>query len=335
MYGKYTNYYNGDVTSMASLDSKKSKIVFDNNTNSKNNRSERKKNSKNLIGNKTHRSSKSSIYDDIISINEDEKMNSNIKYLKDNLKEMKPKVNKNGKVGKKDKSKSTSKNNSSKELDIKKVQEEKKNNSMLLAEEIKKNLDTLIGTEKIITLYKTNLNKIKSLNEEKERKSKQYEDIKLNINSTKKELNVLNEIISIKSKIINSTKKHKYFGNIFEKSKQTALNYKNIFDKQIENIQKNFTDMKTIEANLFNILREINDKIQEIDETNKGNKYLVKNEIKKDINNLMKSMKNENKIIDNLCVSNEFDNDTDDIEEMKTKFNNIAIEINQEKEIYE
>jgi hypothetical protein len=93
--------------------------------------------------------------------------------------------------------------------------------------------------------------------------------------------------------------------------------------------------MKTIKANLFNILREINDKIQEIDETNKGNKYLVKNEIKKDINNLMKSMKNENKIIDNLCVSNEFDNDTDDIEEMKTKFNNIAIEINQEKEIYE
>ena len=338
MYGKYINNYNGDVTSMASLDSKKSKIDFDTfNSNIK--RSEKTRKSKNLIGNKTLRSHNSFNYDDIndvITVNEEDKIYSNIKYLKDNLQEKKPRSTNNSKNGRSGK-KSVIRDNSTKKIDTK-ITPKKNNNDddrMSLVEEINKNLDVLNGTETFITSYINKLNEIKSNVEEKERKKKEFEDMKIKINSAKKELNSINDIISIKLNIIKCTKKSRYFGNIFEKSKQTTCNYQNIFDNKIDGITKNFANMKTIEADVFKMFKEMKEKIQGINDTNKDYNYLVKTEIKKDVSNLLKKLKNENKIINNFFDFQEFYNNNNDIEEIKAKFNNIIMEINQEKEVFE
>ena len=159
--------------------------------------------------------------------------------------------------------------------------------------------------------------------------------MKIKIKSAKKELNSINDIISIKLNIIKCTKKSRYFGNIFEKSKQTTCNYQNIFDKKIDGINKNFANMKTIEADVSKMFKEMKEKIQGINDTNKDYNYLVKTEIKKDVNNLFKKLKNENKIINNFFDFQEFYNNNNDIEEIKAKFNNIIMEINQEKEVFE
>ena len=93
--------------------------------------------------------------------------------------------------------------------------------------------------------------------------------------------------------------------------------------------------MKTIEADVSKMFKEMKEKIQGINDTNKDYNYLAKTEIKKDVSNLLKKLKNENKIINNLFDIQEFYNYNNDIEEIKTKFNNIIMEINQEKEVFE
>lgn len=336
MYGKYTNNYNGDITSMASMDSKKSKIDYDNNSinsiNNNNTRSERKRKPKNLIGNKTLRSYNSFKYEEINSVNYEDKVYSNYKYLRDNLQEIKPK-NKNKR--KKEKKDNNNSNFYDKTFNFNNSFENNKI-STLSPKEINKTLDTLNETEKIICSYKKKLNEIKTSVQEKERKYKDYENEKLKVNTTKKELNVLYEIMSIKLGTIQSTKKHKFYGDIFEKSKKIALNYKQIFDNKIDSIQKYISHIHIIEKDIYNKHREISEKIQGINETNKGCSYLAKNEIKKDVNNLMKKVKNENKIIDNLYDNNYDDDDNNElIEEIKNKFNDIAQEINKEKEDFE
>ena len=86
MYKKYTINFNGDITSMASVDSKRSKFgLGDESFTDLVNKSERKKKSKNLIGNKHLRSS-SSKDEEIIS----EEQKRNIKILKENLRAKKP-----------------------------------------------------------------------------------------------------------------------------------------------------------------------------------------------------------------------------------------------------
>ena len=67
-----------------------------------NTRSERKRKPKNLIGNKTLRSYNSFKYEEINSVNYEDKVYSNYKYLRDNLQEIKPKNKNKRKKGKKD-----------------------------------------------------------------------------------------------------------------------------------------------------------------------------------------------------------------------------------------
>ena len=183
MYGKYTTNINGDITSMASLDSKKCKIDFNDKYNNENNRSEKKKKSKNFIGNKTLRSSSRIKYEEILSDEEEEK----IKYLKDNLREIKSNNNhkkfiQNEKIT----------DFFEKSLKSSKFDENKKNFSLSsFIQEIDSSITSLDKSEKIISSYKSKLNDLKIFIQEKDKKIKDFEKEKENVNMAKKQLNTL------------------------------------------------------------------------------------------------------------------------------------------------
>ena len=94
--------------------------------------------------------------------------------------------------------------------------------------------------------------------------------------------------------------------------------------------------MNTIETDIFNKHSEIMEEMKDIHQTYNGCNYLSKNEIKKDVNNMIKKVKYEKKIIGNLYGNNlGGDNNFELIEEIANKFNDIAQEISQEKEDFE
>ena len=329
MYGKYTNNYNGDITSMASIESKKSKVNISNS-----NRSERKIKSKKLIGNKTLRNNGNKKYEDIITNEEEQK----IQYLKDNLKEIKPNnLKKNGKNEK-------MQNYLDKNLNYffpKNPDDNNKNPPSSLSgfiKEIDKSINSLDDTQKIISSYKTKLNQLKLRIKEKEKQCKDYENAKINVNSTHKQLNILYDIMTIKLGTIQSTKEHKYYGEIFPKAKNLALNYKFLFDQKINDINKNLSDMHIIRSDFLNKNNEIIKELKNIsikETTDNEVNYLDKNEMKKDVNNIIQKIKNDNILIDNIS-DDELDNNDNNalIEEIKKKFNDIAQEITEEKEIF-
>ena len=324
MYGKYTTNFNGDITSMASLESKKKcKIDFNDVYNSEDNRSEKKKKSKNFIGNKTLRSSSRIKYEEIISDEEEEK----IKYLKDNLREIKSnnshkKFIQNEKIT----------DFFGKSFNVSKSDENKKTFSLpSFIQEIDKSITGLDKSEKIISSYKSKLNDLKACVQEKDKKMKDYEKEKEIVNTTKKQLNTLYEMMGIKLGIIQSTKKHKYYGEFFPKSKNISLNYKLLFDKKIDSIKKKMSQVYSIKNDILNKNEEISNSVKKIYEVDNGISYIAKNEIKKEINNLMKKMKYDN------FNSDDFDSIDNNglIEEIKKKFNEIAQEITEEKEDFD
>lgn len=324
MYGKYTTNFNGDITSMASLESKKCKLDFNDKFNNGNNRSEKKKKTKNFIGNKTLRSSSRIRYEEIISDEEEEK----IRYLKDNLRAIKSnnnhkKFTQNEKIT----------DFFEKKINTSKNDENKKNNMSLpsFIQEIDKLITGLDKNEKIISSYKSKLNDLKTCVQEKDKKINDYEKEKENANMTKNQLNILYEIMGIKLGIIQSTKKHKYYGDFFPKTKNLSLNYKLLFDKKIENIKKKISQISSIKADILEKNEAISDSIKKIYELDNGISYLAKNEIKKEISNLMKKMK-----YDNLNGDDFDSNDNNDlIEEIQKKFNEITQEITEEKEDFD
>ena len=180
MYGKYTTNFNGDITSMASLESKKCKIDFNDQYNNENNRSEKKKKSKNFIGNKTLRSSSRIKFEEIISDEEEEK----IKYLKDNLRDIKSNNNhkkfiQNEKIT----------DFFGKTFDANKFDENKQNFSLpSFIQEMDKSITSLDKSEKIISSYKSKLNDLKACLQEKDKKIKDYEKEKENVNISKKKI---------------------------------------------------------------------------------------------------------------------------------------------------
>lgn len=329
MYGKYTTNFNGDITSMASLESKKKKSHLNFSSNSKNNSIKNKKLASNLIGNKTLRSSSRIRYEEILSDEEEE----NIKYLKENLREEKPSnSNKNAKKGKNEKITDFFGKNLSKIDD----ENAKKYSLTKSIQEIDKSINSLGQTEKIISSFKTKLKELKPLLQGKEKKIKDYEKEKSNINSKQNQLNILYEIMAIKLGTIQSTKKHKYYGEFFPKAKNLSLNYKIIFDQKINDIKKNISQIHSLKTDILNKNKAIIDGVKKINDADNGINYLAKNEIKKDVNNFMKKLKIGNKGIDNLC-GDEFDNNGNIsvIEEIKKKFNDIAQEITEEKEDFD
>lgn len=322
MYSKYTSNFDGDITSMASIDSKKSKMnSFSNNNNGNGNKSEKKRKKSNLIGNKTFRNINLTSYEESI-LDEEEKK---IKILKENLIIQKPSNNLS-------KGKKENNNISKKKSNISEISEQKNKNLSLFIKDIDNSINALDMTEKIISSYKTKLYDLKTRVTEKERKFQDYENAKTNVNSIKNELNVLYKIMAIKLGIIQSTKKHKYYGDIFSKSKNLSINYKFLFDKKIDIIKNSFSKMNSIKSEILNQNSQISNGIKSINEKDIGSYYLAKNEIKKDVNNLIKKIKNDDKIIDSLT---EDDDNNILIEEIRNKFNEIAQEITEEKEDFE
>jgi hypothetical protein len=234
------------------------------------------------------------------------------------------------------KGKKENNNISKKKSNISEISEQKNKNLSLFIKDIDNSINALDMTEKILSSYKTKLYDLKTLVSEKERKFQDYENAKINVNSIQKQLNILYEIMTIKLGTIQSTKEHKYYGEIFPKAKNLALNYKFLFDNKIDDIKKNMFEMNSIKSD-FNKKNEIIQEIRNIDinEIDKGIIYLVKNEIKKEANNIIKKIRNDI-IIDNLS-DDEFNNNDINvfIEEIKKKFNDIAQEITEEKEIFE
>ena len=343
MYKKYTNKNPNvfsDITSLTSIDSKKTKLG---------NKSEKKK----LLGNKTKRDSSKSNKDKQSNSDDDEdKIYSDFKYLYENLRESNKKKKKNSrkksKKGKKGNEKiidknvgltislmnDTSENND--DEDDKTNEPSAPNVCPFSIEDIEKSINTINDTGKIIDSYKTKLKQIKSKIEDKERKYKDYERAKSNVISTIKELNTLYEIMSIKLGIIQSTKKNKYYGATFEKNKKIALNYKLLFEKKTDNVKKNSNNMGLLEIEIAKKGREISQEIKNIHEGFSDNIYIAKNELKKDINNLMKKISNENKIVDGVNGNDmDYNSNNEQIEDIKKKFNDIENEINMEKEEYE
>jgi len=343
MYKKYTNKNPNvfsDITSLTSIESKKTKLG---------NKSEKKK----LLGNKTKRDSSKSNKDKQSNSDDDEdKIYSDFKYLYENLRESNKKKKKNSrkksKKGKKGNEKiidknvgltislmnDTSENND--DEDDKTNEPSAPNVCPFSIEDIEKSINTINDTGKIIDSYKTKLKQIKSKIEDKERKYKDYERAKSNVISTIKELNTLYEIMSIKLGIIQSTKKNKYYGTTFEKNKKIALNYKLLFEKKTDNVKKNSNNMGLLEIEIAKKGREISQEIKNIHEGFSDNIYIAKNELKKDINNLMKKISNENKIVDGVNGNDmDYNSNNEQIEDIKKKFNDIENEINMEKEEYE
>ena len=338
MYKKYTNknIYNNnndndnnyDITSLTSVDSKKSKFG---------NTSEKKKLSMFLLGNKTCRNNSNINNEGQINENEEENIYSNYKFLYDNLQDSEKNSDKKS-IKKKDKEKNE--NIFDKNFKFSEISPENSKNPLLSVQEIDKSINNLNESENLIKLYKEKFLEIKLRLEEKEKKYKDYQEAKLNLDSKKKELNVLFEILSIKLGIIQSTKKNKYYGTTFEKSKKSVLNYKNLFEQKINSLQQNLDGIKTIENDIMNKYEEISKlikKIQVNNDLNKGNSYIAKNEIKKDVSNLMKKIKNENRTIEELNDNNNIEDNShnsnnDLVDEIKKKFNDIIEEINLEKE---
>lgn len=345
MYKKYTNKNPNvfsDITSLTSIDSKKTKLG---------NKSEKKK----LLGNKTKRDSSKSNKDIQSNSDEEDKIYSDFKYLYENLRESNKKKKKNfligrkkSKKGKKGNEKTTDKNigltislmndteENNDDEDVKNNESSAPNVSPFSMEEIDEFINTFNDAGKIIDSYKTKLKQIKSKIEERERKYKDYERAKSNVTSTIKELNTLYEIMSIKLGIIQSTKKNKYYGTTFEKNKKIAINYKLLFEKKTDNVKKNLNNMGLVEIEIAKKGREISQEIKNIHEGFSDNIYIAKNELKKDINNLVKKINNENKIGDGVSSNDtDYNSNNEQIEDIKKKFNDIENEISVEKEEYE
>ncbi len=321
MYDKYTVNFNGDITSLASLDSKKSKMSFKNNSPPPIiNKSENKRKSKNLIGNKHHRSP-SPQGEEIIS----EEQRKKIKYLKENLRAKKPN---DTKKEKKEKITDFFQRNSNY---IQRFEENNKTPSFTLClQEIDKSFNIFDKMEKIMSSYKNKLKELKCRVEEKEKIYKDYENEKLNMNMTEKKMNAIYEAMKLKLYNIQNTKKHKYYGEFFSKSKNLSLKYKLIFDKKIDDIKDISLAICSIKVNIINKNKVISDEIKKISDADNGISYPAKNEIKKDISSLMKKIRN------NIC-GDEYDvtYNNNRIDEAIRKFNDIAQRITQEEEDFD
>ena len=331
MYKKYTVNFNGDIASMASIDSKRGKFDLkdDDSFTNLTNKSERKKKSNNLIGNKHLRSSGSK---DEESITEEQKKN--IKILKENLRAKKPNNNNsNPNNAKKDKKEKITDFFKQKIEDQRKSEEVSKTPSehSLINQDLDKVMSICQKSEKVYSSYNSKLNELKSRIEEKEKIVKEFENEMLNIYLQERKLNTIYEAMKLKLSNIQSTKKHKYYGEFFTKSKNMSSNYKAIFDKNIDVMKKNWAVISSIKAKIKNKNKDIADEIKKVSEIDNGISYPSKNEFKKDIiGNLIKRIKNNLRGEDYENT----DNNTR-VDDAIKKFNDVANRMVQEKEDFD
>ena len=335
MYKKYTSD-NSDIASISSRESN-SKSAY---------QSEKKVyNNKKFLGNKTIRKKNKKKYnlkeisfDSLDSVERDEKSHSTYKFLKDNLKEKSENINDINQINKKDDDEIIF--NIDKDNDIF-AKEFSSFNDNTITKFVSNSLEVITNsinasneTKKIISSYKKNLESVKAKIEEREQNSKKYEEYKNNIKNIKQDLNTLYQVYQFKLEIMNDTKKLKCFDKIFDNSKQMEKLYKELSEEQIEKLINNMNDMRLLEKDIFNKNKEIVNDIKIMKITDNGNVYFGKNEIKKDYNNLCKTIKEDNKNIE-FCDGKEFNDKNSEkiVKDITKKFNNITKKIFEGKNI--
>ena len=163
---------------------------------------------------------------------------------------------------------------------------------------------------------------------------KKLDENKDNMKGLKNDLKTIHKILELKLKIVKNTTKNKYFGDTFEKNRINALAYKKISDSKIEELKKVLKEMEALEKDIISKNKEIVNEFEKMKITDTGNKCFCKKEVNDDCNELLKKIKEDNKIIEN-CDDDDFSNENknnDIVNAIVEKLNDFSTKIEEEKE---
>ena len=201
-------------------------------------------------------------------------------------------------------------------------------------DEIHNHISMVEENEKFLGSYKRSLQKVESKIEEKEKAMKKLYENKDNVKGLKNDLKAMHKILELKLKIVKNTTKNKYFGDTFEKNRINALAYKKISDSKIEELKKVLKEMEALEKDIISKNKEIVNEFEKMKITDTGNKCFCKKEVNDDCNELLKKVKEDNKIIEN-CDDDDFSNENknnDIVNVIVEKLNDFSSKIEEEKE---
>ena len=201
-------------------------------------------------------------------------------------------------------------------------------------DEIHNHISIVEENEKFLGSYKRSLQKVESKIEEKEKAMKKLDENKDNVKGLKNDLKTMHKILELKLKIVKNTTKNKYFGDTFEKNRINALAYKKISDSKIEDLKKGLKEIEALEKDIISKNKEIVNEFEKMKITDTGNKCFCKKEVNEDYNDLLKKIKEDNKIIEN-CDDDDFSNENknnDIVNAIVEKLNDFSTKIEEEKE---
>lgn len=202
-------------------------------------------------------------------------------------------------------------------------------------DEIHNHISIVEENEKFLGSYKRSLQKVESKIEEKEKAMKKLDENKDNVKGLKNDLKAMHKILELKLKIVKNTTKNKYFGDTFEKNRINALAYKKISDSKIEELKKVLKEMEALEKDIISKNKEIVNEFEKMKITDTGNKCFCKKEVNDDCNELLKKVKEDNKIIENCDDDDDFSNENknnDIVNAIVEKLNDFSTKIEEEKE---
>jgi hypothetical protein len=202
-------------------------------------------------------------------------------------------------------------------------------------DEIHNHISIVEENEKFLGSYKRSLQKVESKIEEKEKAMKKLDENKDNVKGLKNDLKTMHKILELKLKIVKNTTKNKYFGDTFEKNRINALAYKKISDSKIEDLKKGLKEMEALEKDIISKNKEIVNEFEKMKITDTGNKCFCKKEVNDDCNELLKKIKEDNKIIENCDDDDDFSNENKNngiVNVIVEKLNDLSSKIEEEKE---
>jgi hypothetical protein len=202
-------------------------------------------------------------------------------------------------------------------------------------DEIHNHISIVEENEKFLGSYKRSLQKVESKIEEKEKAMKKLDENKDNVKGLKNDLKAMHKILELKLKIVKNTTKNKYFGDTFEKNRINALAYKKISDSKIEDLKKGLKEIEALEKDIISKNKEIVNEFEKMKITDTGNKCFCKKEVNNDYNELLKKIKEDNKIIENCDDDDDFSNENknnDIVNVIVEKLNDFSTKIEEEKE---
>ena len=169
-------------------------------------------------------------------------------------------------------------------------------------------------------------------------KLSRYAKNKNNVNVVKNNLENLLEILDIKLKIIQGSKKIKYYGKAFQKNMNTYKLYKSLIKENINKMKIGLKTIQKLEIEIPKVKNQINYVLENKKITDNGKNYFGKNEINNIYNNLCEKIKNNsNKIKDNFEYKYDGDNNSycsnfDIVDKICKDFGNLFVKIEKEKE---